>query len=160
MGEPGEATLVETVVSRVHVEPPDPEAGLQEEFLRRYYDRITQDDLAARDPADLYGAALAHLELQRARRGHGDAVRIYNPDPERDGWRSPHTAVQIVSDDMPFLVDSVTMELDRRGHAVESLIHPVMAVQRDASGAVRGFGPVGAPNARSESVIHVEVARE
>src|SRR4051794_12066209 len=159
--EAGEATLVEAVVSRARDQAPDQDTGLlHEEFVRRYYDRVPEEELAARDPANLCRAALAHLELLSGRRGPGSALRVYNPAPDRDGWRSPHTVVEIVSDDMPFLVDSVTMELDRQGHAVESLIHPVMAVQRDASGAVRGFGPLGAPNARSESVIHVEVARE
>jgi glutamate dehydrogenase len=159
--EAGEATLVEAVVSRARDHARDLDTGLlHEEFVRRYYDRVPEEELAARDPAHLCGAALAHLELLSGRRGPGSALRVYNPEPDRDGWRSPHTAVEIVSDDMPFLVDSVTMELDRRGHAVESLIHPVMAVHRDASGAVHGFGPLGAPNARSESVIHVEIARE
>ena len=43
-------------------------------------------------------------------------MRVYNPDFEQHGWQSPHTVVEIVTDDMPFLVDSVTMELSRQGY--------------------------------------------
>jgi len=41
-------------------------------------------------------------------------VRAYNPTREQHGWQSTHTVVEIVNDDMPFLVDSVAMELNRQ----------------------------------------------
>ena len=56
----------------------------------------------------------------------------------RDGWDSPYTVIEIVSDDMPFLVDSVTMELSRQGYAIELIVHPVMRVVRDGDGELRG----------------------
>ena len=52
----------------------------------------------------------------------------------RDGWQSTHTAVEIVTDDMPFLIDSVSMELNRRGFGVHLIIHPVLGVRRDDDG--------------------------
>ena len=42
-------------------------------------------------------------------------MRVYNPQFEEHGWQSTHTAVEIVTDDMPFLIDSVSMELNRAG---------------------------------------------
>ena len=70
----------------------------------------------------------------------GDArVRVYNPTFEQHGWQSPHTAIEIVSDDMPFLVDSVSIELNRRETGIHVLVHPV----------------VGA-----ESYMHIEVDRQ
>ena len=75
------------------------------------------DDLSGHSPRDLCGAALSEWSLLQ-QRGTGEIkVHVYNPDPERDGWDSPHTIVEIVTDDMPFLVDSVTMELAREGHS-------------------------------------------
>ena len=76
------------------------------------------------------------------------------------GWQSTHTAVEIVTDDMPFLIDSVSMELNRRGCGVHLIIHPVLAVRRDADG---GSSRSSRPARRSEegaigeSVIHAEV---
>ena len=61
-------------------------------------------------------------------------VRVYNPRFEEHGWQSTHTAVEIVTDDMPFLIDSVSMELNRRGCGVHLIIHPVLSVRRDADG--------------------------
>ena len=65
------------------------------------------DDLAERDPLDLYGAALAQLRSAELRQPGEVKLRVYNPKLEQNGWQSTHTVVEIVNDDMPFLVDSV-----------------------------------------------------
>ena len=72
----------------------------------------------------------AEATVQRV--GPSDQLKVYNPDRERDGWSSPHTVLEIVSDDMPFIVDSVTMELAREGYTIDLVIHPVVRVRRRA----------------------------
>jgi glutamate dehydrogenase len=133
-----------------------------QEFVRQYYHWVPAKDLADRDQADLCGAVVAHWRTAR-HRARGEAkVNVYNPDRERDGWTSPYTVVEIVSDDMPFIVDSVTMELSRQGCNIELIVHPVMRVVRDGDGDLTqvlepggvAFGFV------TESVIHAEVAYE
>jgi glutamate dehydrogenase len=128
-----------------------------EAFIRRYYQWAADDELAERDPRDLCDAALAHLKLAGRRSPRTARVRVYNPDRERDGWRSPHTVVDIVTDDMPFLVDSVSMELARQGHRVHVLVHPVVAVRRDDDGQLVAVGDGGTAQ---EAVIHAEIDRE
>ncbi|MFO1350854.1 MAG: NAD-glutamate dehydrogenase [Gammaproteobacteria bacterium] len=90
------------------------------------------------------------------------AIRVYNPTPDEHGWRSTHTVVEIVTDDMPFLVDSVIMELNRHGLTVHFIIHPVMRVLRDAEGRLNAVLIDPAPNqtAIAESVMHCEVNRQ
>ncbi|HZT03027.1 MAG TPA: hypothetical protein VFA39_12240, partial [Steroidobacteraceae bacterium] len=80
---------------------------MQQRFLRTYFRGVGEEDLAERAPATLAGAARSHLELGWRRAPGQSLVRIFNPDRERDGFESPHTLVQIVTDDKPFLVDSV-----------------------------------------------------
>ena len=57
---------------------------------------------------------------------------------EEHGWQSTHTIIEIVNDDMPFLVDSVTMEVNRHGLTLHLIIHPIVAVVRDADGTLTG----------------------
>ena len=57
-------------------------------------------------------------------------VRIYNPRLEQHGWQSTHTIVEMVTDDMPFLIDSLGMAMDRLGWHVHLIIHPVFRVRR------------------------------
>ena len=88
---------------------------------------------------------------------------MFNPQFELEGWQSTHTAVQIVTDDMPFLTDSITIELNRHGLGIHSMIHPVITVRRDERGhltEVLPASPQAEEGAIRESVINAEVDRQ
>jgi glutamate dehydrogenase len=154
-----EAALIDDVCSRVREKLRDDEAPQVEEFVRQYYRRVPPEDLVGRSELDVYGAALAQWNFM-CRRAPGEAkVRVYNPQFEQHGWQSPHTVVEIVSDDMPFLVDSVRMELGRHGYGIHLLIHPVINVHRDADGELVEVAPPG-DEQTAESVMHVEIDRQ
>ena len=132
-------------------------------FIAAYYAGVSLDDLAERRPDDLYGAAAAHFNLAR-RRTPGEAkVRVYNPEIEQHGWQSTHTIVEIVTDDMPFLVDSVRMVLNARGYTSHIVIHPVLGVRRDEDGRIEAMLPIeetGDTGAGIEAAIHIETDRQ
>src|SRR5664280_935295 len=138
------------------------EAAGFECFLREYYRRTLPDDIVDRSEVDLFGMALAHWELGRHREAGTPHIRVYTPVFEQDHWQSGHTAVQIVTDDMPFLVDSVGMLLSRQGYGLHLMVHPVFLVRRNDSGDVAAIRPPGRPveGARAESFIHVEIDRQ
>ncbi|HSA90867.1 MAG TPA: NAD-glutamate dehydrogenase [Burkholderiales bacterium] len=134
---------------------------LTEEFTRLYYAEVDPEELAARVDADLKGAAAAHLAFGRNYATGKAKIRVYNPVRERDGWTSTHTAVEIVNDDMPFLVDSVAMEVNRQGLMLHLLVHPVLRVVRDAQGEIASVSaPRASADGRLESFMHVEVDRQ
>jgi len=152
--------LIEGVCSRIREQLPADDAELAEAFVRQYYRWVSPEDLEERTATDLFGAALAHFELAKKRGPNEPSVRVYNPTAQNDGWESTHTAAEIVTDDMPFLVDSVTMELNRRGFGVLMIIHPVLLIRRDEQGnLVEILEPHSEEEATAESVIHVEVAK-
>ncbi len=145
-------------------------------YLQRYYLYVAPEDLTERQPEDLAGAAISHSRLA-ARRPQGTAnVRVYTPTVDEMGWTCSHTVVEVVTDDMPFLVDSVTNELSRQGRAIHLVIHPGIVVRRDVTGRLlevleAGLAPDGPaattydraelpPDALVESWIHVETDRE
>ena len=107
------AGLIERTVEHAHAKLPPEQAARLEAFIRIYYRAVAADDLLERSVVDLYGAALAHVNFG-AKRARGESkVRVYTPQLEEHGWTSPHTVVEMVHADMPFLVDSVSMELTR-----------------------------------------------
>jgi glutamate dehydrogenase len=65
-------------------------------------------------------------------------VRVYNPTTEVDGWSNARTVIQVVTDDMPFLVDSVTGALVGAGIDIHLIVHPQLVVSRDAVGHLEG----------------------
>src|ERR671928_153075 len=161
--EDPEQALTDAVCSRVREQLDAADAELAEAFARQFYRWVAPEDVADRDAIDLYGLALGHFNFARERAPGTPKVRVYNPRFEEHGWQSTHTTVEIVTDDMPFLIDSISMELNRRGCGVHLIIHPVLTVRRDAAGALLEIlTPGEAPEAGAigESVIHAEVARQ
>ena len=141
--------------------PADPGVDIAE-FVQQYYRNIGLEDLKAHRPENLAGAAMGHLRLAAVRTPGTPTIRVFNPDPRADGWSSEHTIVQMVNDDMPFLVDSVSMAINRSGLYIHLTVHPVMRVKRDAQGRLAGLVPLGrqAADARMESLMQIEVDRE
>ena len=130
-------------------------------FLEAYYANVDVKDMAARDPAALAGAALSHLKFAHRRRGRA-LVRIFNPTLKEHGYTSPHTVIEMVNDDMPFLVDSIGLALTQRSLTMHFLAHPIFSVARDAAGVLRNLeerGPATDRHRRLESFQHVEVDR-
>jgi glutamate dehydrogenase len=157
-----ELDLIEGLKECVRRRLPDELPPAYEEFVRQYYHWVPAPDLADRNPFDLCGAVVAHWKAARHRPRGEVTVNVYNPEQDRNGWQSPFTVIEIVGDDMPFIVDSVTMELSRQGYAIELLIHPVMRVVRDEDGELLEVVEAGADadGAVLESIIHAEVTRQ
>ncbi|MEW1641360.1 MULTISPECIES: NAD-glutamate dehydrogenase [unclassified Streptomyces] len=142
---------------------PDQETVLA--FLQRYYLHTAPEDLADRDPVDVFGAAFSHYRLAETRPQGTANVRAHTPTVEENGWTCSHTVVEVVTDDMPFLVDSVTNELTRQGRGIHVVIHPQVVVRRDLTGKlieVLTTPPAGElpHDAHTESWIHVQIDRE
>ena len=128
-------------------------------FTTHYYRDVPPEDICNHEPEDLYGAAISMWTFGQERAPGQTKVRAYNPRFEKHGWHSMHTVIEIVNDDMPFLVDSVTMELARQIYTVHLVVHPVFGVGRDAEGRARNFSSadVKTTDFPRESFMHVEV---
>jgi len=139
-------------------------------YLRAYYQRVATEDLAP--PSRLAAVAEAHARLG-LRRPQGRAlVQVREPgDAHLSAVSRSGLVVDIVTDDMPYLVDSVATELNRHEAEIELLVHPLLRVRRDVTGALRGIlGVCGEDAAEqvyddeafaagelTESWIHVEL---
>ena len=118
------AVVAQRVATLAAGEGPSP--GL-ERFVADYLTHGALDDLALADADQLAHAALAHWQLGAQRAAGRAIVRVYTPTAASDGWDAPHSIVDIVNDDMPFLVDSLTMAIDRHDLGVHLVVHPVLA---------------------------------
>jgi glutamate dehydrogenase len=128
------AERLEAVLALVRKRAPKGERADVETFVRRYFQRVAADDLAEHALEDLFGAALSHWDFARQRTPGSERLRVFNPDMGEHGWQSTHTVIEIVTDDMPFLVDTVTMAVNRRGLTLHRFGHPIVSVARDARG--------------------------
>ncbi len=156
--QPDRRALIQTIETAVAALP---DAGaVPPGFTAAFLKRVPSAELASRPAPEM--AQLVHsMARLAARRRAGEVVlRVFNPEAQRDGWESPHTIIQIVNDDMPFLVDSATMVLAEAGVAVHLIIHPVINAQRDAAGVLHSLVPADDVTGQSESLIYFEIDRQ
>src|SRR5438128_9759117 len=123
-------------------------------FAQTYFGQVDPEELAERQVADLYGAAVSHWSFARKRDPGRARVRVFNPTIAEHGWQSTHTVIEIVNDDMPFLVDSVTMEVNRHGLTLHLIMHPILAVSRGAQGMLLVLAVRDEKDTRSDTFMH------
>ncbi len=155
------AERIEQIVEHLRARMDGERASSVERFVRLFYRRATAADLAESSVENLYGAALSLWTFAERREPGVPKVRVLNPRVDEHGWKSPYTVIEIVNDDMPFLVDSITANLNRKRRTVHLVIHPIVGVARDAEGRlldVAGAEPRSrAADTVDESHMHVEV---
>ncbi|GGY05451.1 NAD-specific glutamate dehydrogenase [Litchfieldella qijiaojingensis] len=130
-------------------------------FAAILYSRASIEDLAERRLDDIYGSLLAVWHFFQTHDPASPKVRVYNPDFEEHGWQSTHTQVEVLHRDMPFLVDSVRIELNRRGITVHAIHNAVLATRRDTKHHLVELARPDdkhAPEGR-ESLICIEIDR-
>jgi len=150
---------IERVVETVRSKLTGKKATAAEAFVRRFYENVSARDLANEECEDLYGAALSLWGLAAARKPGEAKFRVYNPRFDQNGWHSTHTVIEIVNDDMPFLVDSVTAFLNQTGTTLHQVIHPVLAIKRDKAGNISAnlTGKDAESADTQESFMHLQV---
>jgi len=151
--------VIEKVVEAVQARMSEKKAAFAESFVRRFYENVASGDIASEETEDLYVAALSLWGFAANRKPKTAKVRVYNPSFDQHGWHSTHTVVEIVHDDMPFLVDSVSADLNHLGITIYQLIHPIFVVERGRDGKALSMAPVSnnGNGAVRESCIHIQI---
>ncbi|WP_172832330.1 NAD-glutamate dehydrogenase [Nakamurella panacisegetis] len=137
------------------------------DLLQAYYTHVPEED-RPRDPQDVLGIVDSHLRVARHRRTGTAAIRIFNPSVTTDngpgGWSATSTVIDIVNDDMPYVVESVVSAITAAGVTVHRVLHPILAVRRSADGRLqdvvgesrRGLDP---QDSLRESWVHILIDR-
>ncbi|MGB7963030.1 MAG: hypothetical protein WCF12_08770, partial [Propionicimonas sp.] len=108
--------------------------GDDEQLAELFYRHVDPSDVADRDPAALVGCVRNLLANGAVRAADKSVVVASNPSLAGQGWSLGRTVINIITEDRPFLVDSVASELTRLEVGIHMLTHPVVAVTRDAAG--------------------------
>lgn len=157
--------VVDRLVKQVMEKLPSEEAPLVRNFIKQYYLNVAPEDLSSKNILDLYGAVLSHWHYMAQRQKNEAKVRVYNPQLEQHGWQTTHTVIEIAFDDMPFLVDSVSMELNRLELSIHIIIHMgSIRLRRDAVGRVIEVLDKDKNDSKeswiNEAAIYVEIDRQ
>lgn len=123
------------------------------DFIKEVYQHVSAEDLSNRPIDELYASALSLWKYSEERAADDSKVRVFNPSLEEHGWQSSHTIIQIIQNDVPFLLDSITSNLLEDGNELHMLVHPIIERRRDKKGKlVKKSGEL-----IKESVMHMEI---
>src|ERR1700752_4837060 len=136
---------------------PMPGVGDLGNYLSAYYRHVEVEDLGAAGPDRVAAVALTQAQLAVSR-PQGRALVDVRPGGSA-ALAATSYVIDIVTDDMPFLVDSITMELGNHGLSARLVIHPQLRVLRDVTGALREVGgSVSAGQVSASEASHDELA--
>lgn len=147
------------LLAKVHSLRAAQELGVFEEFTKRFYANVPPEDYSKASLDQLYSNVNAMWVMSSKRKKGEPLMEIFNPTIDDHGWESEHTIIQIVNDDMPFLVDSVTAALNKFGLTVHLIIHPVMHLIKNQKNEITQIlkSADADKNAISESYMIFEV---
>ncbi|WP_299975185.1 NAD-glutamate dehydrogenase [uncultured Pseudoteredinibacter sp.] len=156
------ASFIDQMTQAIMAHHRGEEAQALIDFVSLFYDQYPVTELNGRKVSDVYGASFANWHFVQEKPSKRAKVRVYNPTLEQDGWLSSHTIVSVMHNDMPFLVDSIRMEMNRRNIAIHSVKSTIAFVQRDGAGNIESFRPAQgelAENEQREALVYLEVNR-
>jgi glutamate dehydrogenase len=155
-----DTVLYKNVIKLIDSKFTKKKAALISQFAHYFCAGISSSDLEFKSANELYAPIVSLWNFMQDSNGECN-VRVYTPELETNGWTSKHTVIELVHQDMPFLVDSVRMELNRLGITIHLHIHTPLDVQTDKKGSIKS---VARPNpekpASSMTPMYIEIDRQ
>jgi glutamate dehydrogenase len=149
-GSQAVAALIDAAAALPGRSPDSPKS-----FMVALFSRAVPEDFLSYQASEIAALTARAWSLMATRAPGTPKIRLAAPEPVSDRLKDI-SVLEIINDDMPFLVDSVMAELADRGVEVRLAVHPVFAVARDADGRLTD---VKRPDIKKESFIHIHVAR-
>ena len=129
-------------------------------YLRQYFANVPVEDIQGRDEKVMARIALDQLEFGAKRRKGQALVRVFNATEKEHGYTSAYTFIEMINDDMPFIVDSVAAAIIQQKLAVHITVHPIISIKRDSKGKVTDITSADDDDAYSESFVRFAIDRE
>lgn len=156
------SVLLERVFSLIN-EKVDPSQSAEiMQFGQLLLKRMPFDDIDGRSDSDLYGAILSLWQLLQNKKIGEPSIKVFNPEIAKHGWQSSHTIIEMIIDDMPFLVDSIRMAINRFNITSHLILHTPMQLGRNTQGKVTDFmtSDGKAKTHTKETVFFIEIDRQ
>ncbi|MBT1063767.1 NAD-glutamate dehydrogenase [Bowmanella sp. Y26] len=154
------SVLLENVYSLIRKKVDKAQSPLVEQFAQILFKNISKDDLQNRVDSDLYGATLSLWNEFVDYHDKEPFIRVFNPEIAKHGWQSSHTIIEIIVDDMPFLVDSVRMAINRLSITAHLMLHTPIGVKRAKDHKLEALQDAKSKGVTKQTVFLMEIDRQ
>ncbi|WP_231867656.1 NAD-glutamate dehydrogenase domain-containing protein [Snodgrassella sp. CFCC 13594] len=128
-------------------------------FLQYYYEDADMGDLQNHSQQQLLAAAYSHYTFAQQPREPNEALLRYQQHDSDAAFAPDATVFEMVTKDMPFLIDSLFVNLNQHHAQLQWLVHPVITAQRDSSGHIKQWMRSKNTDQNKESLIQVAIQR-
>ncbi len=134
---------------------------LLRDLARALFKGIPLEEIKGVLISDVYGILFHWRDRLQANDPQIPLVEVFNPSIEENGWLSPNTIVTVMVRDMPFLVDSIRLELNRRAIYIHHIHSSVVTVARDKEHRLVELIPRSeeSPDSQHEAIIQLAISR-
>jgi glutamate dehydrogenase len=157
-----QSVLIDNVFSLMDKKIATNKVGMLKQFATMLYRNMSGDDLQNRDDSDLYGATVSLWNYFETFDKSTPHIRVFNPEIEKHGWQSIHTIIEVIVTDMPFLVNSVRMCLNRLNITSHLFLHSPLRIVRDEGHTIKEWANTSehANSSPKETVFLIEIDRQ
>jgi len=153
--------IINKIIKLIEKKFPKNQQNYVKKFANSFFANVSIEDLSHRNIIDLYGSLVTNWNFIHNYTNKKSKVRVYNPKMEEHGWQSSHTIIEILSNDMPFLVDSVRQALNQIDVTNHLMIFPdYFLVTRDKEGNLIDFDINQNPNKEPECLVKGKCSKE
>ena len=113
-------------------------------FIRELFKHASMRDLSHYELTDLAGMVVTLWRSIQTKSKRKASINVINPNVEEHEWQSQHTIVSILQDEIPFVIDSARLALNKRNINIHAIFYGTFGVQRNKKGEFQGFSDAGA----------------
>ncbi|GAA6171802.1 NAD-glutamate dehydrogenase [Colwellia sp. KU-HH00111] len=157
------SVILKNVSQLIKKKVPKESAGLVEQFATLLYRNISSLDLSARNDSDMYGATLSLWSSLNEHKDKEPVIHVFNPSVSEHGWKSSHTIIEIIIEDMPFLVDSIRIALNRLELSPHLMLNSPLKLVRDKDQSIINIAPSVDTKIKAtsiETIFFIEIDRQ
>lgn len=157
------SVILKNVTKLINQKVPSDTASVVSKFADLLYRNISALDLNNRNDSDLYGATLSLWTSLNEHSDDAPIIHVFNPSVSKNGWKSSHTIIEVIVKDMPFLVDSIRIALNRLGFSPHLMLNCPIKVVRDKNIQIIDVAPAVDKKVKStsqETAFFIEIDRQ
>ncbi|MCW8832501.1 MAG: NAD-glutamate dehydrogenase, partial [Colwellia sp.] len=157
------SVILKNVAQLINKKVPQESAALVEQFANLLYSNISSLDLANRNDSDMYGATLSLWSSLNEHTDDAPVIHVFNPSVNKNGWKSSHTVIEVIVKDMPFLVDSIRIALNRLGLSPHLMLNSPLKIVRDKKQQINKLASAVESKIKAtsqETVFFIEIDRQ
>ncbi|WP_417696365.1 NAD-glutamate dehydrogenase [Psychromonas sp.] len=151
--------ILEQVFTQLKAHFPVREQPLLENFISGIYRDVSIVDLATISPDDLAGLTVSLWREVHVWKGQAAKVKVFNPDVEQDEWQSTHTIISILSRNIPFVIDTIKITLNKLNTKLHRIFYSEICSERTVSGKLKKLNTddIKVNDLNTELLLYIEI---